>query len=488
MENRLGNRTTFPNLIYRSLSTPENHDRAFSGYPLLDDGTFPKSPDHSVEAALAHLSLSSPPARDPGADFTAADYCAGGGELSRLSTANLSMNAVDDGAMGFGGAHSDRVVWAKSWAGFRTGSYSAAASQPWLRGGAVESFGSFLQRKKQSGNQPNCRFPILPFSTKSRFFTNYEGHFDGLSSKTPKFFRPNLYLSWDCLSLKDLQGQVVNLAKDQFGCRLLQKKFENPKEDEIEMAVSEVVSHTGELIRDQFGNYLIQKLMKVGNEKQRSRIILSITRTPFQLFSICLNPHGSRAVQKLLQHVTSEGTIAFIVSALAPGAVALSTDPIGHHVIQQCLICFSSEDNKYLLNEIAANCFEIATNKSGCCVLQSCLEHSEGEQRDRLVAEIIANALHLSEDPYGNYVVQQVLDLKIPEATENLLRQLEGNYASLSCNKYASNVVEKCLIESGEEQSSWIIIDLLSSWNVSMLLVDPFGNFVIQSALSVSKG
>lgn len=58
---------------------------------------------------------------------------------------------------------------------------------------------------------------------------------------------------------------------------------------------------------------------------------------------------------------------------------------------------------------------------------------------------------------------------------------------SLSCNKYGSNVVEKCLLDSGEEQSSQIIFELLTNRNVSMLLLHPFGNYVIQTALSVSK-
>lgn len=90
---------------------------------------------------------------------------------------------------------------------------------------------------------------------------------------------------------------------------------------------------------------------------------------------------------------------------------------------------------------------------------------------------------------FSNYVVQHVLELKEPEITASLLRQLEGNYASLSSNRYGSNVVEKCLKESEEQHSTRIIMELLKSKSptVSTLLVDPFGNYVIQSALSVSK-
>lgn len=84
-------------------------------------------------------------------------------------------------------------------------------------------------------------------------------------------------------------------------------------------------------------------------------------------------------------------------------------------------------------------------------------------------------------------MVQIILDLKVPQVTTNLLRQLEGHYAHLACNKYGSNVVEKCLKVSAERQSMRIIIELLSSPNVSMILQDPFGNYVMQSALAVSK-
>lgn len=83
--------------------------------------------------------------------------------------------------------------------------------------------------------------------------------------------------------------------------------------------------------------------------------------------------------------------------------------------------------------------------------------------------------------------MQLLLELGIAEVTENLLRQLEGSYLTLSRKKYSSCVVERCLRKAGEEQASQIILELLTSTNVCTLLVDPFGNFVIQTALEVSQ-
>ncbi|KAJ9186803.1 hypothetical protein P3X46_002336 [Hevea brasiliensis] len=330
-------------------------------------------------------------------------------------------------------------------------------------------------------------------SADSRGFSN--GSLNGLLSKTQNSFRSSLYNRrphWlqetsNYLPLEYLRGSIVRLAKDQNGCRLLQSTLDSVTQEGIEMVFLEVIDCVGELMLDPFGNYVVQKLADVCSEEQRTRILLTVTKSEFQLVRICLNMHGTRAVQKLLERITSKQQVSVVMSALGPGAVALAKDMNGHHVIKHCLEHFSDEDNKYLLNVVAENCFEIATDKSGCCVLQQCVEFSKGEARERLVAEITANALHLAEDGYGNYVVQHLLGLRVPQITANLLRQLEGSYTALACNKYGSNVVEKCLFESREEQSTQIIWELLRSSNASMLLVDSFGNYVIQSALSVSK-
>ncbi|GJX76069.1 pumilio homolog 12-like protein [Tanacetum coccineum] len=290
------------------------------------------------------------------------------------------------------------------------------------------------------------------------------------------------------LSLKELRGRIYSLAKDQNGCRLLQGKFENPTNEEIEMVLYEVLDSIRELMRDQFGNYLVQKLITVCNDDHKLRILLSLTNVPYEMVLICMSPHGTRAMQKLLENLNDPYQIALAMAALRPGAARLANDPNGHHVIQYCLIHFPSDVNEPILNEIAGKCYDVATDRSGCCVLQACIEHSQGEVRTRLVAEILANAIHLAEDPYGNYVLQHMVGLKVPEFTAQLVRRLKGNFASLSCNKFASNVVEKCLIDSGEEISIKIIMELLTSPNPPLLLVDPYANFVIQSALTVSTG
>ncbi|XP_076934546.1 uncharacterized protein LOC143600877 [Bidens hawaiensis] len=296
----------------------------------------------------------------------------------------------------------------------------------------------------------------------------------------------NLDVMMSARSLEELRGRIYVMAKDQNGCRILQTMLERSTVEGVEVLLSELLHFVSDLMKDQFGNYLVQKLVNMCNDDQKLRLILSLTRAPGDIILVCMNPHGTRAVQKLLENLNTN-QVKLVMKALYRGAATLAVDPNGHHVIQYCLINFPSDINKPILTEIANECYKIATDKSGCCVLQACVEHSCGEVKTHIIAEIMANAVHLAEDPFGNYVLQHMVGLNITELTALRVRQLKGNFAYLACNKYASNVVEKCLNKSGEEMSTRTVMELVGSPNSSMLLVDPYANFVIQSALRVSK-
>ncbi|XP_027338814.1 uncharacterized protein LOC113852675 [Abrus precatorius] len=289
-------------------------------------------------------------------------------------------------------------------------------------------------------------------------------------------------------SLADARGSIYLIAKDQHGCRFLQRMFDEGAPEDIQVIFNEIIDHVVELMMNPFGNYLMQKLLDVCNEEQRMQIILMVTLEPGQLVRISLNTHGTRVVQKLIETLKTRQQILLVVSALEPGFLALIKDLNGNHVVQHCLQCLSNEDNKFIFVAAAKYCVDIATHQHGCCVLQRCIGHSSGEHREKLVAEISANALLLAQDQYGNYVVQFILDLRIPSATATLSLQFEGKYVHLSMQKFSSHVVEKCLAVFNDENRSRVIRELLSTPHFEQLLQDPHANYVVQSALRHSEG
>ncbi|KAI3978521.1 hypothetical protein MKX01_015696 [Papaver californicum] len=290
-------------------------------------------------------------------------------------------------------------------------------------------------------------------------------------------------------TLKDAQGRIYYLAKDQNGCRFLQRKFDEGDRQDIKVIFDEIIHNVIELMVDPFGNYLIQRLLDVCTEQQRMHILVMVTRERNQLVRISLNTHGTRAVQKLIETLKTREQITHVISALEPRFLDLMKDTNGNHVIQKCLQCLSTDDNKFIFDAAARFCTDIAIDRHGCCVLQKCITFATGGCRDKLVAEICVNGLFLAQDAFGNYVIQFIVELKLPFASAILHSQFERNYAHLSMQKFSSNVVQKCIQNFTEEYRTKIILELLSSPSqFEQLLQDPYANYVIQTALDVVKG
>ncbi|KAG2274636.1 hypothetical protein Bca52824_057191 [Brassica carinata] len=278
----------------------------------------------------------------------------------------------------------------------------------------------------------------------------------GVSSKCMKEA-----LSPDLVSVLGIYGSVYLTAKDQMGCRFLQKLMEERNSLDVMVIFRGLINHVIELGMDQFGNFLIQKLILISNEEQ------------------------TRVVQKLIETVRTKTEINLVKLALKPGLLSLVRDLNGNHVIQSCLKFLSPEDNKFILEGATRFCATIATHKHGCCVLQHCVKYSVGAERENLIAEIARNSLHLAQDPFGNYVVQYIIEQNLGGV--NVMFELKGNYVRLATQKFSSHVVEKCL-EHYPESRSQIVRELVSVPNFERLLQDPFANYVIQSALSKAKG
>ena len=71
-----------------------------------------------------------------------------------------------------------------------------------------------------------------------------------------------------------MHAQVLSVAKDQNGCRFLQRKFDEGGAASIAMVFPEVLDNLIELMVDPFGNYLIQKLLDRCSEEQRLQVLI----------------------------------------------------------------------------------------------------------------------------------------------------------------------------------------------------------------------
>ena len=92
---------------------------------------------------------------------------------------------------------------------------------------------------------------------------------------------------------------------------------------------------------DPFGNYLCQKLFEYSTDEQRTVLINNAAP---KMVEIALNAHGTRALQKMIEFITTREQIQTVINALNNRVVELIQDLNGNHVIQKCLNRLSAED------------------------------------------------------------------------------------------------------------------------------------------------
>ena len=152
------------------------------------------------------------------------------------------------------------------------------------------------------------------------------------------------------------------MAKDQLGCRLLQKWLDLQNPEINKEIFANVIESFGVLMRDPFGNYLCQKLIEISNAEQIKRIIEGIYK---DFLEISINQHGTRALQKLLENLRDEGNYQRMILLIREKIFELINDNNGNHVIQKCLQTFNCDQKQFIYDVCVTNCVQISNHKHG---------------------------------------------------------------------------------------------------------------------------
>jgi pumilio RNA-binding family len=107
----------------------------------------------------------------------------------------------------------------------------------------------------------------------------------------------------------DICKQVEVLAFDQGGCRMIQKKLEETSADSsrannfAEALVHVMHDILPDVMTNQFGNYLCQKLIEAAPVNAIKQLVHSCL---YSLVEVSMDLHGTRAIQTLIEVLGNE--------------------------------------------------------------------------------------------------------------------------------------------------------------------------------------
>ncbi|MCQ2816356.1 MAG: hypothetical protein MJ252_03730 [archaeon] len=296
------------------------------------------------------------------------------------------------------------------------------------------------------------------------------------TNKKIKRIDPKAYINEDyeylCLN-------IYLLAKDQLGCRFLQKKLDEEPDKATPLFYKAMLNHVHLLIKDSFGNYLIQKIITYLDEEKLLEF-MNILKN--DIYEIGCNIHGTRVIQHMIGYLFTKKLTDCFANLIAPNVIVLLKELNGTHIVQKFCDEFP-EYNPFIMNIIIYNSEELARHRHGVCVLQKYLEISQPEIKRALIQKILTLCPKLIVDQFGNYLIQFLVQMKISEVINTIIDQMLPNIVFYSLHKYSSNVVEKCF-DYANQKGIDKLMSVLNNQNIlNRLILDEHGNYVMQKVL-----
>eukprot|EP01063_Lacrimia_lanifica_P008189 TRINITY_DN1529_c0_g2_i2.p1 TRINITY_DN1529_c0_g2~~TRINITY_DN1529_c0_g2_i2.p1 ORF type:complete len:650 (+),score=183.05 TRINITY_DN1529_c0_g2_i2:104-2053(+) len=173
------------------------------------------------------------------------------------------------------------------------------------------------------------------------------------------------------------RGMVQHLATHAYGCRVIQRLLEHCNHlRDIHPILDEILVHAGMLVKDQYGNYVVQDLLIHGSPAYRLGVGKSLAGS---LMELSRHKFASNVVEKLFQYGSAEGRYAMLSELMAtPGPEQPSA-----------LLC--------MVRDQFAN-----------YVVQKLLDLSDDAQRMSIIDHIKPHSVMLRQYSYGKHIISRI--------------------------------------------------------------------------------
>ena len=321
----------------------------------------------------------------------------------------------------------------------------------------------------------NVYFPQQNYSYFSN--NNYNKNY-----KTKKFNPTNKIINqnYNNLSNEELAEYCHIISKYQSGCRYLQMKIdENP--DLVEnLFFPNILCYIHDLTCDQYSVFFIKKIICYLNEE---KLLLLFAVLLSYVSSIGINQYGTKILQYLIDYLKTEKLISGFIKIILPHIILFINDNNGVLIIEK-LLSVNSPLIQNIHNIIFSNITEISMNKNGCFFLRKYFEIASKKNIENMIVNIEKYLNLIITDQYGNYIIQSIINLKNDYLKEKIVNIIILNINFYSKKKFSSNVVEKCLDNIFLKNK--IVNEIMKNDNFKDLLLDKYGNYVIQKAINIT--
>ena len=288
---------------------------------------------------------------------------------------------------------------------------------------------------------------------------------------------------------KSYNDNLKLMLKDQKSSKYIQKKIEEKSPEFLFKLYEQMKNNLFDIMTDQYGNYVIQKFVENCDKKLISKMLQKLSQNINNktLYEISINNYGTRPVQKMLENLPSnisQQDINIVLNIAKGNVLNLIKDINGNSVFKSII---QNIKNKEVLSpiykEMNENLTEIIKTKSGCCVFAKVLSNITENDLNITFDIIFNNINQFINDEFGNISLKRIIKLNNENYNEKIFSYIKDNITQLSCQKFSSNVIEACIDNTTSLKKKTIEKIIENENNINDLILDQFGNYIIQNAL-----
>lgn len=204
--------------------------------------------------------------------------------------------------------------------------------------------------------------------------------------------------------------------------------------------------------------------------------------------SLCSDQNGCRFLQKKLEEKIPYQT-QIIFQEVSKIFVNLMTDPFGNYLCQKLMEYCSASQLIYLALLSSPFLLQVALNSHGTRTLQKMLDFSYSSLDEAPTAIVILtqslqnHVIELIKDLSGNHVIQKCLIVLPPELNQFIFDSISSNVMDVATHRHGCCVIQRCMENASEHQQRQLALAIIEA--SSILVQDPFGNYVIQAVLDL---
>lgn len=200
--------------------------------------------------------------------------------------------------------------------------------------------------------------------------------------------------------------------------------------------------------------------------------------------ALCKDQHGCRFLQKKLEEGNAEHR-DMIFNEIYPHFGELMTDSFGNYLSQKLLEHCTDEQRDALLESISGELVSISLNMHGTRAVQKMIDYlSTQRQVQSLIMALNLNVVTLIKDLNGNHVVQKCLNTLPPEDNQFIYNAVAANCIEVATHRHGCCVLQRCIDHASESQRIQLVTEI--TYNSLTLVLDPFGNYVVQYVLDLN--